>query len=53
MYEEVPNNPNVLVNNRIKTLGKIRLRGNFSNDTLNYFIAEDPKFVTFYLLPKI
>ena len=27
--------------------------GDLSNDTLNYFAAEDPKFARFYLLPKI
>ena len=52
-YEEVSNDPNVLVNTIIKPLEKIRLRGDFSSDTLNYFAVEDPKFARFYLLPKI
>ena len=53
MYEEVSNDPNVLVNTIIKALEKIRLRGDLSSDTLNYFAVEDPKFARFYLLPKI
>ena len=53
MYEEVSNDPNVLVNTIIKALEKIRLRCDLWSDTLNYFTVEDPKFVRFYLLPKI
>ena len=53
VYEEVPNEPSVLVNTIIKALEKIRLRGDLSSDTLNYFVVEDPKFARFYLLPKI
>ena len=41
VYEEVPNNPNVLINTIMKALEKISLRG------------KDPKFTRFYLLPKI
>ena len=37
----------------MKTLEKIRLRGDLSSDTLNYFLVKDPKFARFYLLPKI
>ena len=37
----------------MKALEKIRLRGNFSSDTLNYSLLKDPKFARFYLLPKI
>ena len=51
--EEVPNDPNVLVNTIIKALEKTRFRGDLSSDTLNYFVVEDPKFARFYLLPKI
>ena len=51
--QEVSSNPNVLVNTIIKALEKIRLRGDLSSDTLNYFAVEDPKFARFYLLPKI
>ena len=53
MYEEVSNDPNVLVNTIIKALKKNCLHGNLSNDTLSYFAVEDPKFVRFYMLPKI
>ena len=53
VYEEVSNDPNVLDNTIIKALEKICLRGDLSNDTLSYFAVEVPKFVTFYLLPKI
>ena len=53
VYEEVSNDSNVLVNTIIKALKKIRLRGDLSGDTLNYFVVEYPKFCRFYLLPKI
>ena len=53
VYEEVSNDPNVLVHTIIKALVKIRLRGDLSSDTLNYFAVEDQKFARFHLLPKI
>ena len=53
VYEEVPNDPSVLVNTIIKALEEIRLRGDLSSDTINYFVVEDSKFARFYLLPKI
>ena len=53
VYEEVPNNPSVLVNTIIKALEKICLHGDSSSDTLNYFVVEDPEFARFYLSPKI
>ena len=53
VYEEVSNDSNVLVNTIIRALKKIRLRGDLSDDTLNYFVVEDLKFAGFYLLPKI
>ena len=53
VYEEVSNDPNVLVHTIIKPLVKIRLRGDLSSDTLNYFAVEDQKFARFHLLPKI
>ena len=53
VYEEVPNDPSVLVNTIIKALEKNRSRGDLSGDTLNYFVVENPKFARFYLLPKI
>ena len=36
----------------MQALEKIRIRGDLSNDTLNYFLVKDPKFARFYLLPK-
>ena len=53
VYEEVSNDPNALMNTVMKALEKIRLRGDLSSDTLNYFLVKDPKFARFYLLPKI
>ena len=53
VYEEVPNDPSVLISTVMKTLEKIRLHGDLSSDTLNYFLVKDPKFARFYLLPKI
>ena len=52
VHEELPNDSNVLVNTIIETLEKIRLRGNLSSDTQNYFFVEDKKFAKFYLLTK-
>ena len=40
------------VNTIINALEKTRLRGDLSTYTLNYFVAEDPKFVRFYILSK-
>ena len=37
----------------MRALEKIRIRGDLSNDTLNYFLVKDPKFARFYLLTKI
>ena len=53
VYEQVPDDPSVLANNLMKALEKIRLRGDLSKDTLDYFLVKDPKFARFYLLPKI
>ena len=53
MYEEVPNDSNVLIYTIRKDLEKIGLCGDLSSDTLNYFFVKDPKFARFYLLPKI
>ena len=52
-YEEVQNDPSILINTIIRALEKIRIRGDFSNYTLKYFLVKDPKFARFYLLPKI
>ena len=53
MYEEVQNDPNILMNTIMKALEKICLCGDLSSDTLNYFLVKNPKFARFYLLPKI
>ena len=53
VYGEVPNDRNVLINTIMKALEKIRLCGDLSSDTLNYFLVKDPKFARFSLLPKI
>ena len=53
VYEQVPDDPSVLANTLMKALEKIRLRGDLSKDTLDYFLVKDPKFARFYLLPKI
>ena len=53
VFDEVSNDPNVLVNTKVKAFEKIRLRCDLSSYTLNYFAAEDPKFTGFHVLPKI
>ena len=53
MCEEVPNHPNVLINTIMKAFEKIRLGGDLSSDTLNYFLVKNLKFARFYLLQKI
>ena len=52
-YEVVQNNPSILINAILSALEKIRIRGDLSNDTINYFLMKDPKFARFYLLSKI
>ena len=37
VYEQVPDDPSALANTLIKALEKIRLRGDLSKDTLDYF----------------
>ena len=53
VYEQVPDDPSALANTFMKALEKIRLPGDLSRDTLDYFLVKDPKFARFYLLPKI
>ena len=48
VYEEVPNNPNVLINSIMKALEKIRLRGDLASDTVNFFLVKDPRFARYY-----
>ena len=42
VYEEVPNDANILINTIMKTLENIRLRGYLSSDTLNNFLLKIP-----------
>ena len=37
----------------MRALEKIRIRGDFSNDTINYLLVKDSKFARFYFLAKI
>ena len=53
VYERVPNNPSVFANSLTKSLQKIRLRGDLSKDTVDYFLVKYPKFARLYWLPKI
>ena len=53
VYEEVQNDPSILINTIMYTLEKTRIQDNLSTDTLHYFLVKDPKFASFYLPPKI
>ena len=53
MYEQVLDDTSVLVNTLMKTLERMRLRGDLRKDTLDYFLIKDPKYARFYLLAKI
>ena len=53
VYLEVPNDSSALLSAIFKSLEKIRKRGDLSQNTLTYFLVNDPKFARFYLLPKI
>ena len=48
VHEEVLNDPSTLINTIMQALEKIRIRGDPSNDTLNYFLVNLLVF-TFYL----
>ena len=52
VYEHFSDDPSVLANT-LKALEKILLRGDFPNNTLDYFLVKDPKSARFYLLLKI
>ena len=52
VYLEVPNDSKALLSAIFKSLEKIRKRGDLSQNTLTYFLVNDPKFARFYLLPK-
>ena len=47
------NDSSILINTIMRALEKIRKRDDLPNDTLNYFLAKDPRIAMFYLLPKI
>ena len=47
VYEKVQNDPSTLINTSMRNLEKIRIRGDLSNNTLNYFLVKDPKFAKF------
>ena len=53
VYEQVSDDSSALNNTLIKALEKLRLRGDLSKDTFDYFLVKDPRFARFYLLPKI
>ena len=48
VHEEVLNDPSTLINTIMQALEKIRIQGDPSNDTLNYFLVNLLVF-TFYL----
>ena len=52
VYEEIQNDHSTLANTIMQALEKVRIRGDLSNDTLNYFLVKDPKFARCNLLPK-
>ena len=51
VYEEVPNDPNVLIYTIMKVLERIRFCGKLSSETLNYFLfmIQNPPSFIFYL----
>ena len=53
VYEEVCNDAEPFISTIHKATEKIRKRGDLDADTIKYFMAKDPKFARFYLLPKI
>ena len=54
VYEELTSDPLPELENLIKYhLTNIKVRGDISSDTLDYFFVNNPKLARFYLLPKI
>ena len=53
VYEEVFNDAAPLLKTINAVIAKIRKWGDLKRDNLDYFIMKYPKFVRFYLLPKI
>ena len=52
VYEEVQNDPSILINTIMCVLKKIRIC-DLSDDTLDYLLVKDPKLARFYISPKI
>ena len=44
VYEQVPDDPSVLAKTLMNALEKVRLRGDLSKDTLEYFLVKDSNF---------
>ena len=53
IYEEVFNDAAPLLETINAVIAKIRKWGDLKRGNLDYFIMKDPKFIRFYLLPKI
>ena len=53
IYEEVSNDPQLLIDSIHRAVEKIRKRGDLSADNIKYFMVKDPKFARFYPLLKI
>ena len=47
------NDPGPLISTIHEAIEKFRKRSDLNADTIKYFIVKDPKFASFYLLPKI
>ena len=43
VFEEVQNDPGILINTITHALGKVKIWGDLSNDTHNYFLVKDSK----------
>ena len=50
---KVSNDSTTFVSTILKSAKKLRKRGGFSQDTLNYLLVKDPEFARFYSLSKI
>ena len=53
VYKEVSNDPSTFESTISTALNQIGARDDLSADILEYFFNKDPKFTSFYLLPKI
>ena len=53
IYEEISNDPQLLIDTIHRVVRKIRKRGDLSVDNIKYFMVKDPQFARLYLLPKI